>query len=616
MTMSHPLNTMDSLTAPGAAAGATQRRAGRCVLVIDIVEFVRLMEQDEAGTVERSERLFLALRQDAVLAHRGRVVKSTGDGLLAEFPEATAAAQAAWAAQALARLQQPDEPEERQLRLRIAATYGDVWDTGHDIQGKAVNLAARLVTLAGPGEIVVSAEFRDRLQPGLDAEPEDLGECFLKHLSGPVRAFRLAPAETSPQPKASGPGEVRDGAADPLRTGVVVLPLVDVLAAATGVGTGSALGDLIADEVRGGLSRSAHLHVIARMSCNQVAARGLGLAEIGLSLAASYVLSGTVRRQGERVRVRVELARTADHSVIWADALEADVAAVLAGDDPIVPAVVGACADAILREELDRATTLPMPNLRSHSLLLAGIGLIHRSSRSDFERAERLLEHLAQRHPRRPQAHALLGQWHAMRSVQGLSTDPQADARRALDTANRALEVDSTSALALSMKGLVHGFLLKDLDAAGRLYEQALQVNPNEALAWLYQGTLRGWQGRGDEAWAAATKALALSPVDPLRYYFDTLAAFAALTAGRLEDAERLARRSLRAHRLHTATHRTLAIAQALRGDEAGARATVAEMLRLEPGFSVARYRARFPGGETPMALRFAELLRAAGAPD
>jgi adenylate cyclase len=166
------------------------------------------------------------------------------------------------------------------------------------------------------------------------------------------------------------------------------------------------------------------------------------------------------------------------------------------------------------------------------------------------------------------------------------------------------------------MKGLVHGFLPKDLDGAEQLYRRALSTNPNEPLAWLYLGTLCGWRSKGDEAWAAASRGLSLSPVDPLHYYFDTQAAFAALAADRLEDAERLARRSLRAHRLHTATHRTLAIVQWLRGDVTGARETVADMLRIEPGFAVQRYRARFPGGESPMLNRFAEVLSAAGAPD
>ncbi len=587
------------------------RLTGRAVVVVDVVEFVRLMEQDEVGTVERCERLFDALRHEVVPLHGGRVVKSTGDGLLVEFGDCGAAVRAAFEMQRRAATLGAGDDDDLRLRLRVAASHGDIWQTGHDIQGKAVNLAARLVTLASPGEIVVSVDVRDRLMPGLDADPEDLGECYLKHLPAPVRAYRLAPPGQGAHVLVQAPAEPALPGADPLRAGIAVLPL----AALEPGGGGPALGDLLADEIRGGLARSAHLHVIARLSCNQVARRGLGIAEIGQVVGAAYVLSGTVWRRGELVRARVELARTVDQSVIWSDAIEGRVDQVLQADDGIVPGVVAAVSDAILQQELVRASTLPLPNLRSHSLLLAGLGLIHRSSRNDFERAQQLLEHLAQRHPRRPQPHALLAQWHAMRAVQGLSTDPQGDAQRALDCASRALDVDGASALALTMKGLVHGFLLKDLDGAEQLYRRALALNPNEPLGWLYLGTLCGWRGLGDEAWAAAQRSLALSPVDPLHYYFDTLAAFAALSANRLDDAERLARRSLRAHRLHTATHRTLAIAQWLRGDEAGARETVADMLRLEPGFRIEGYKARFPGGESPMRDRFADVLRAAGAP-
>ncbi len=163
-----------SSTEPPTSMGSL-RLLGRTVLVVDVVEFVRLMEQDEAGTVERSERLFAALRDGIVPAHGGCVVKSTGDGLLADFGDPAAAVRAAFEMQRHAAALQEGLDPGHALWLRVAATHGDVWQTGHDIQGKAVNLAARLATLAAPGEIVVSVEVRDRLMLGHDADPEELG---------------------------------------------------------------------------------------------------------------------------------------------------------------------------------------------------------------------------------------------------------------------------------------------------------------------------------------------------------------------------------------------------------------------------------------------------------
>lgn len=579
-------------------------RAARTVLVVDVVEYVRLMEQDEADTARRWQS-FLAQVQGGLLAlHGGRLVKSTGDGMVVEFESVPPAVQCALAMHQIIAAANTGLPPRSAMWLRAAATVGDVYANEIDIQGKAVNLAARLATLADAGETVVSADARDRLVPGLDAEPEDLGECYLKHLPMPVRAYRIGRASAAG--KASG----TTTAGDPLRAGVAVLPLVARVPDAGSAG----LGDLLADEIISGLSRAEHLHVISRLSTVALAGRDLDVGQIGRMLRAAYVVSGSFVIVGSTVRVHVELAQADSQTVVWSDGLTASLADVLLGSDGIVPAVVAQVGATIVNQELERSTGVPLPNLQSHRLLMAGIGLIHRSSRSDFDRAHDILEHLTQRHARLPQPHAWLGKWHAMRVVQGLSEDPAQEASRALDQAHRALDADARSALALTMKGLVHGFMLKDLAAAEQHYGAALAANPNEALAWLYTGTLRGWQGRGDAAWAAAQKALTLSPLDPMKYYFDSLAAFAALAARRLDMAVTLARRSLHANRLHTATHRTLAIALWLSGDEAGARDTVRQMLLVEPDFTTSRYLERFPGGRTEVSRDYARILHEAGA--
>lgn len=590
------------MTHPSEVHGPVVRTA-RTVLVVDVVEYVRLMEQDEQGTAQRWQLFVDEVLKVLLPRHGGRLVKSTGDGLVAEFEAVPPAIQSAHdMLQSIARLN-ASQPPERAMWLRCAATVGDLYANDMDIQGRAVNLASRLATLASPGDIVVSAEVRDRLVPGLDAEPEDLGECYLKHVPQPVRAYRLGHWVDRPAANV-------DAQADPLRAGVAVLPFSARVAAAEY----AALGHLLADEVVSGLSRAEHLHVISSLSSSAAADRGLGVAELGQVLHAAYLVAGSYLVVGSVVRLHVELVESDTQTAVWSDDLTARLDDVLLGHDEIVPRVVAQVGATISQQELVRSTGRPLPNLQSYKLLMAGIGLIHRSSRQDFERAHDILEHLAQRHSRLPQPFAWLGKWHAMRVVQGLSDNPEQEAQRALDRAHRALDADANSSLALTMMGLVHGFMLRDLDAAERDYAQALQANPNEALAWLYTGTLRGWQGRGDEAFAAATKALALSPLDPMKPYFDSLAAFSALTAGRLTEARSWAQASLRANRLHTATHRTLAIAQWLSGDVASARSTIAEMMKVDPSFSCARYLERFPGGQTPMSRDYARILRDAGA--
>lgn len=579
-------------------------RRERALLAVDVVEYVRLMESDESGTALHWQGLSEEIAQRLLPEGGGNLIKSTGDGMLVEFADVPHAVRCAIAIQKTATDRNESKEKSRALWLRVAVHCGDVITSAIDVQGKAVNLVARIMTLAAPGEVVLSADAKDRLVPELDAEPEDLGECYLKHLPEPIRAYRLrSDGETISLPIAN------DQSA--LSVGIAVLPFVERVSDSGD----RALGSLLADEVLGGLSRSDQMHVISSLSSAALSGRNLGVRQIGQALHAAYIVSGSFFVLGPKVRLRLELSRTQDEAVIWCETLESQISEVLAGVDDMVPRAVASISKTIIQQELSRSITLPLPNLQSHSLLMAGIGLIHRSARSDFQRAFEMLDHLAQRHPRLPQAHAWLGKWHAMRLVQGQSDDPAREASQALDSANRALNANPHSALAMTMKGLIKGFMFKDLQAAERHYLGALDANPNEMLAWMYLSTLMVWQGRGEEAWQAAQKGLRLSPLDPLRYYQDTMASFAALAAKRYLEACELAERSLRANRLHTATYRTLVIAQWMQGDEATARQTMSQMLGVEPSFSTSRYLERFPGGQNNTSREYARILRAAGAP-
>jgi tetratricopeptide (TPR) repeat protein len=225
-----------------------------------------------------------------------------------------------------------------------------------------------------------------------------------------------------------------------------------------------------------------------------------------------------------------------------------------------------------------------------------------------------MLEHLVERSRRHPAPHAWLATWPVLLVQQGWSQDPQAQARQAMDSTRRALENDPQSSLALTVQGFVLTNLMKDLAGAASSYQQALQINPNESLAWLLTGTLNAFIGNGAEALAASERALRLSPLDPLRYFYDSLAASAAVTAGKYERAIELAKRSLKANRTHTSTYRALAIAQSLSDQMDDARDTVQKLLQLEPDFTVARFLARTPAkGE--MASTVADALLRAGLP-
>jgi tetratricopeptide (TPR) repeat protein len=200
--------------------------------------------------------------------------------------------------------------------------------------------------------------------------------------------------------------------------------------------------------------------------------------------------------------------------------------------------------------------------------------------------------------------------------VQGWSTDAQLEAQLALDHVRRACDNEPGNALALAIGGLVHAYMKADLDTAGDLYARALASNPNESLAWLFSATWHSYRGEGHEAEQAAQRAQHLSPLDPLRYFYDSLTSTAMLAGGQHERAIELARRSLRANRNHASTYRTLAIAQVLVGQNEGAAATVMDLLRIDPGLTVQRYLERYPGRAHAHARSYADALRSAGVPN
>jgi adenylate cyclase len=580
-------------------------RARRAIVVVDVVESVRLMQEDEAGFIDRWRRFVHEVRTVVLPKHGGRMVKSLGDGMLLEFGAVPQAVQSAFECRQWFAPSNETLPPERRIHLRVGMHMADVVVDDLDVYGSGVNLAARLASLAGPQEIVLSASGRDGLIDGLDGDVEDLGECWVKNLDAPVRAYRVEPVGVPRAATRIDPGATGQSPS------VAVLPF----RARTADPSTIAAGDLLAEEVVTSLSRSKFFSVISRLSAAAVCERGSGTAEIGKLLNAEYILAGTIDLAGPRFVAYAQLVQVTGDVVLWADRVAGNVSELLAGEAQAVSDLVVAVSQAIVQREIERATSSPLPTLASHRLLMAGIGHLHRSARQDFDQARLLLESLAERHSRSPQALAWLGKWHVLRAVQGLSMDAAGDAQKAVQYAQRALDTGAPSTLALTLSGHVLGFLKKDLPAAQQHLELSLSQNPNEPLTWIYLAALRAWQGRGNEAVLASQRALELSPLDPMRYYYDTLAAFAAMTAGQFQMAKELASRSLRAHRLHLSTHRTLAISQWHLDEHDNARRTVQDMMAIDPGFTVRKYLERFPGGDTEQARTNAKTLQLCGVP-
>lgn len=511
-------------------------------------------------------------------------------GLSLDFTGAAAAVRTAFAVQRACSDGAAGLDAQPQLLPRMAVQNADAAD------------ADGLASIAGPGGIVVSAPVRDRLVPRLDADIEDLGECWLHAAEAPVRAYRIEPPGTRPLLEPAGAGEE-------LRPMVAVIPFAE-----HGDGHAS-LGEILAEEVIGALSRSADLNVVSRLSTTAFRGRGATLAELSVHLKANYVLSGAYRVSAGTLILGAELAETKTGCVVWAKDLKGSVAGIVDGHDELIARLVGECSSAIMARELERTQSQSLHSLETCTLLIGAITLMHRLSPGDFHRAHDMLLAVAQRAPRHAVPRAWLAKWHVLRVWQNWSPDPAADTRAALDCGKRALDNDSHCSLALAIDGFVHTNLLKSLDVAQQRYDLALRVNPNDSLAWALSGTLHAFKGEGRLAVKGTRHGLRLSPLDLHHYFYDSLAASAEIAAGHYERAIELARRSLRANRLHSSTHRVLLIAQWLAGRRDDARTTVAELMKIEPLLTVSNWLQRSPSSDYPIGKVCAQALRAAGVP-
>ena len=373
----------------------------------------------------------------------------------------------------------------------------------------------------------------------------------MKHLPTPVRLFRIGPC---------GPVPVLTG-----RIAVgTMLPTVAVIPF-SGLGIEREhriLGEILADDVIHALSRTAELNVISRLSTTAFRDRPFPLDELASRLGAHYVLTGAYSVQGTALTLRVQLVDTASSLVVWSGRLHDAIGDLLAHEDSLTSEVVRRVGQTIMSREVERVRQAPLPTLDSYSLLLGAVGLLHRLSRRDFNDSRTLLEALIERARRQPLPHAWLAKWYVMQVQQGWSENPARDAELAHDCTKAALDADPDSSLALAMDGLVHTNLLRQLDVAGEQYARALELNPNDAQAWLLRGTMHAFKGEGTLAVEATERALTLSPYDPHKHYYDSLAATAQLAARRYDKALELARRSYRANRAHTSTLRVMASAQ------------------------------------------------------
>lgn len=573
------------------------------VVFVDVVESVRLLQRDEMRAVQLIRDLLSALVNKVVSPCGGRVVERQGDGLLLCFGSTTSAVRCGLAMHEVARGMRPALEPGEPLQLRVGVHADRLLTDATILYGNGVNLAARVLQVAGPGETVVTSAVRDTLTDDVDFRIDDLGYCFLKHWNEPIRLWRVWLPQSLKA--TTRPEKCRDTEEPDARLSIAVLGFGGSASLTPG------LGDFLNGAFVASLTKQPGLRVTSPLSANRLKG-GIASAKASAShLGVRYVLTGSLQQLGGRLIVNPQLVDTHRNEVIWADQLMAPLDDWLQPHAQLVQQLLADCirtlVDAHILETLDK----PLPQLDSHALMAGAINMMHRASGSELLRSEALLQAVIERHRRVAAPRAWMAKWHLLTMVQGAVADPQQAIVRAIEAADRALDMDDHSALALAVKGhaLCHQGL--DIDKALQCLDAATRVNPSEASAWLYRSIWHHMWGQPAAALEDARTALGLSPLDPQRAQFDMVLGIAHLVGRDLPGAIEAFRQSVARNRCHLPALRGLMTAQFESGLHEEALTSLRQVTALAPHLTVKSFLST--GAASPIRQRVANALLALG---
>ncbi|WP_158295461.1 adenylate/guanylate cyclase domain-containing protein [Crenalkalicoccus roseus] len=584
---------------------ALQRRLV-AVLAADVAGYARLMEEREEETHGRLMRLMRGVVEPAIADHRGRLVKSTGDGFLAAFDDAADAADCALAIQRGFAEAAAAEPEAPSLLFRMGLNIAEAIIEAHDIFGDGVNLAARLQGNAEPGGLVVSEAAARALEGHEGIELADLGELTLKHMRRPARAFALRPRGSRPAPPAPALPPLPDD-----RPSIAVLPFR--------THPPDSEGDYFAEGMIEGiihiLSGIEALFVLSRASTLSYAGTSPDPRAVGRALGVRYVLSGSVHRAGLRLRIATELSDAATGGVIRADRHDGLASELFDIQDRMAAQVVASIAPAVRGRELARAMRKHPDSMTAYDWLLRALDLLYRTERESFDQARGLLQQAVAASPGWSVPHSYAAHWHLIRAAQGWSPELRRDFAEAAQLAARATECDAQDARALAILGHVLSFAQRRHEEAREALDRAVALAPSLDTAWMLSSLTRGYLGDTEAALRHAERALQLSPAGHLLFFAEQVLSQAHYLRGDMRQAILWGRRSLVRRPTHAPTLRSLAAALAAEGMAEEAREMGARLLAVDPAFTLARYAARTPLGGAALDAFLAHL-RAAGLPD
>jgi TolB-like protein/tetratricopeptide (TPR) repeat protein len=573
------------------------------ILAADIAGYSRLMGLDEAGTA-KALREHRAAIDPVLVGHGGRIVKTTGDGVLVEFPSIVAAVECAVAVQRLMAERNAAVPEDRRMLFRIGINLGDVLIEGEDILGDGVNIAARLEGIAEPGGICISASAYEHVRGKIDVEFADTGEQQLKNIALPVRAYRVRLDRSHAQAKPALPL--------PDKPSIAVLPFQNM----SGDPEQEYFADGIVEEIITALSRFRHLFVIARNSSFTYKGRAVDVKQVGRELGVRYVLEGSVRKAVDRVRITAQLISSSTGAHLWADRFDGALEDIFDLQDRVTASVVGAIAPKLQQAEIERAKHKPTESLDAYDHFLRGMAAFHQRTNAGNSGALRLFHKAIELDPEFASAYGQAALCYAWRKNNGWRTDPAEESAEAARLAWRAAELGKDDAVALCTGGFTLALVLGDLDDGAALIDRALVLNPNLAMAWLFSGRVNVYLGDLELAIRHLARAMRLSPFDPLIGQAQSTTALAHFFAGRYDEAASWAEKALREQPDFLPALRVLAASSALMGRLEQAHKAMIRSRQLDPARRASNIGDQIPLRRPEDLARYVEGLRKAGMPE
>ena len=570
------------------------------ILAADMVGYSKLMADDEEGTLADLKQHRSQVFDPAVARHNGRIVKLMGDGVLAEFASVVDAVECAIAVQTACAT-----PGNGRIRLRIGINLGDIIIDGDDIYGDGVNVAARLEALAEPGGICISGMVQESLGNRVEARFADAGEHQVKNIDRPIRVFRWAPDAASHERAPATPGGKSE------KPSIAVLAFDNM----SGDPEQEYFSDGIAEDIITALSHFREFFVIARNTTFTYKGQPIRVEKVCGDLGVRYLLEGSVRKSGQRVRVTAQLIDGETGAHLWAARYDRDLDDIFAVQDEITQAIVSEVAPETLGAELKRSQSKNAGNLSAWEKVLRARWHMAKLTREDNEAAGRWLEQAIAAAPGLSDAYSTLAQCELHAMLHLWRTDAAEAIAAATGAARRAISLDDNDASAHAMLGMAETFG-RNFDDAARHLERAIRLNPNLANAHGVLAAVHGLSRDYEACKASADRAIALSPRDPSRTFWLGGVGIGAYIVEEYEDCLAISRQVQKEHPGYASAMRQETAALAMLGRMDEARAALERLLQRMPGLTVSQVRHMVPIRYPDDHERWLDGLRRAGLPE